>query len=111
MLGIEQMLFICKKNWADGVKGGKAGETGSLLACCCILRKRPPSTHLPLPPSARACRQAGHVGQPTSLDAVNLTRDGGEVMLLASLGRRWDMTLKEEVFKIRDKMTALVVCG
>ena len=55
--------------------------------------------------------QVGHVGQPTSLDAVNLTRDGGEVMLLASLGRRWDITVKEEVFKTRDKMTALLVVG
>lgn len=27
ILGIEQMLFICNKNWADGVEEGKAGET------------------------------------------------------------------------------------
>ena len=55
--------------------------------------------------------QVRHVGQLTSLEAVSLTRDGGEVMSLASLGRRWDMTLKKEVFKIRDKVTSLVVSG
>ena len=55
--------------------------------------------------------QVRHVGQLTSLEAVSLTPDGGEVMSLASLGRRWDMTLKEEVFKIRDKVTSLVVSG
>lgn len=55
--------------------------------------------------------QVRHVGELTSLDAVNLTWDRGQVMSLVSLGRRWDMTLKEEVFKIRDKVTSLVVSG
>lgn len=43
--------------------------------------------------------QVRHEGQLTSLDAVNLTQDGGEVMSLASLGRRWDMTLKKRCLK------------
>lgn len=48
--------------------------------------------------------QVRRVGQQISLDVANLIQDGGRsYQLLASLGRRWDMTLKEEVFKIRDK--------
>ena len=48
------MLFICNKNWADGVEEGKAGETA--VHCWSVAAswgKRPPSTHLPLPPTSR----------------------------------------------------------